>query len=193
MAGMTQRDSYAARCFSVTVLGHAGDMPVVVNNRCLGFYSAEKTVEVPQLPFFAGSLSMSLSWSRGRFPWSSCSEDHGNSAVAVFLLGLMPLLCRSCSMPGVCVRQWVHAASVVWGRARRRQRQWPFVVVLLIDGDTVVFGCNSGFWTAPSLSPVRKPCASGPCWAFSTTGYSMVSGYRNQHFVAFLRAAARGF
>ena len=70
----------------------------------------------------------------------------------------------------------VHAASVVWGRARRRQRQWPFVVVLLADGDMVVFGCNSGFWTAPSLSPVRKPCASGPCWAFSTTGSLMVSG-----------------
>ena len=74
------------------------------------------------------------------------------------------------------VRQWVHAASVVWGRARRRQRQWPFVAVLLVDGDTVVFGCNSGFWTAPSLSPVRKPCASGPCWSFSTTSSSLVSG-----------------
>ena len=31
MAGMNQRDSYAARCF-----------PVVVNNRCLNFYSAGK-------------------------------------------------------------------------------------------------------------------------------------------------------
>ena len=30
--------------------------------------------------------SMSLSWCRGRLPWSSCSEDHGDSAVAVFFL-----------------------------------------------------------------------------------------------------------
>ena len=32
------------------------------------------------------SSLISLSWSRGRFPWSSCSEDHGDSAVAVFFL-----------------------------------------------------------------------------------------------------------
>ena len=42
LVGMDQKDRYAARCFTVAVLGHAGDMPVVVNNRCLGFYSAEK-------------------------------------------------------------------------------------------------------------------------------------------------------
>ena len=43
LVGMDQKDRHAARCFSVAFLGHAGDMPVVVNNRCLGFYySAEK-------------------------------------------------------------------------------------------------------------------------------------------------------
>ena len=45
------------------------------------------------------SSLISLSWSRGRFPWSSCSEDHGDSAVAVFFWWSMSLLCRSCSMP----------------------------------------------------------------------------------------------
>ena len=50
---------------TVAVLGHAGDMPVVVNNRCLGLDSAE---------YCRGSAvavlrwsSISLSWCRGRF------------------------------------------------------------------------------------------------------------------------------
>ena len=42
-----------------------------------------------------------LSWSRGRFPWSSCSDDHGDSAVAVFSGGRCP--CCAGRVPALCV------------------------------------------------------------------------------------------
>ena len=48
----------------------------------------------PAVAFFAGVES--LSWSRGRFPWSS-------SQLQYFSWWSMPLLCRSCSMPCVCI------------------------------------------------------------------------------------------
>ena len=80
---------------TVAVLGHAGDMPVVVNNRCLGLDSAEycrgSAVAVLRWssislswcnspvqfldkeidgPVVQGVSSILLSWCRGRFPWS---------------------------------------------------------------------------------------------------------------------------
>ena len=94
LVGMDQKDRYAARCFTVAVLGHAGDMPVVVNNRCLGFHSAEK-LEVPQLPFFSGR----------RYPCRGAEADsHGLPArktmetpqLQYFSWWSMPLLSRSC-------------------------------------------------------------------------------------------------
>ena len=69
-------------------------------------------MEVPQFPFFAGVES--LSWFRRRFPWSSCSEDHGNSAVAVFFLvvdaPVVQVVFLAC---GYMLRQWFGAALVV--------------------------------------------------------------------------------
>ena len=113
LVGMDQKDRYAARCFTVAVLGHAGDMPVVLNNRCLGFYSAEKlwrsrscrSLQVADIPVV---VQMPIPM--------------------VFLLG-RPWRLRSCSIfPG--------------GRCP----------------------CCAGRVPCPV-------CASGPCWAFSTTGY----------------------
>ena len=54
LVDMGQKDRHAAGCFSVAVLGHAGDLPVFVNNMCLGFYSVEKLWRVPRLLFLAG-------------------------------------------------------------------------------------------------------------------------------------------
>ena len=46
--------------------------------------------------------STSLSWCRGRFPWSCLfGRPWRDSAVAVFFWWSMPLLCRSCSLPAV--------------------------------------------------------------------------------------------
>ena len=83
---------------TVAVLGHAGNMPVVVSNRCLRFDSAENCGGSAVAVLRRSSIS--LSWSRGRFPWSSCSQDHGDSAVAVFSWWSMPCSVLSCSDRG---------------------------------------------------------------------------------------------
>ena len=98
LVGMDQKDRYAARCFTVAVLGHAGDIPVVVNNRCLGFYSAEKprlsrscrssmVVDIPVVV----QRPVPMVFLLGR-PWRlrSCSIFPGGR-------------CPGCSMPGVCI------------------------------------------------------------------------------------------
>ena len=64
-------------------------------------FTVPKTVEVPQLPFFAGRRYLCRVQRAIRMVF--LSEDHGDSAVAVFSWWSMPLLCRSCSMPAVCI------------------------------------------------------------------------------------------
>ena len=72
---------WVGRCFTVAVLGHAGDMPVVLNNGCLGF-----TVPRNCGGSAVAVICRSSTFCRGAEadpPWSSCSEDHGDSAFLV--------------------------------------------------------------------------------------------------------------
>ena len=86
-AGFAGHDTPRAVFFDVDVRGDStgavhsqGDMPVW----CVWSDSAEN------FGFSAAAVlrrsSISLSWCRGRFPRSSCSEDHRDSAVAVCFL-----------------------------------------------------------------------------------------------------------
>ena len=79
------------------------------------------------MPFFAGVVSLSLS--RGRFPWSSCSEDHGDSAVAVFFLVVdAPVAHVVLDMPVVAQRQ-AGMAQRVQKTVRKYRRCSTFAVV----------------------------------------------------------------
>ena len=62
--------------------------------------TAQKTVDFLQLPFFAGS-PISCCSAESDSHGLAFSEDHRDSAVAVFAWWSMFLLCRSCSMPVV--------------------------------------------------------------------------------------------
>ena len=82
--GMDRKERYAARCFTVVVLDTLVTCLLLSTTGASGF-TVPKNCGGPAVAVLFSS-SISLSWCRGRFPWSSCSEDHGDSAVAVFFL-----------------------------------------------------------------------------------------------------------
>ena len=121
-------------CSTVAVLGHAGDMPVVVTNRCLGFDSAENCGD-PAVAVLRRSLS-SLVVVQGAIPM-------------VFLLG-RPWRLRSCSIflvvdaPVQCCRALTVAIPQV-----------QFLVLLMT--------CLSLCYDRCRVRQCRKPCWCRSC------------------------------
>ena len=79
------------------------DMPVVVPSGAFG-QTAQKTVDFPQLPFFASRRHPGRG-AEADFHDLTCSEDHRDSAVQFVFWWSMPLLCRSCLLCPLLSRQ----------------------------------------------------------------------------------------
>ena len=95
---------------------------------------------------------ISLSWCRGRFPWSCCSADHSNSPVAVLGQGdgwpccagrvgfLMSFTCLLCATTGARLRFAVAVLQQGCSHHRRSAEAFPWSGLLSDQRDSAVAG-----------------------------------------------------